>query len=235
MNSDYPNYKNVSKTNDQNINLSENFVSAAIQYDKNDKPCHAGIAICFEGEINIFHYNGFKILLEKANKDNWYVQNKFTFFDDEDAASFLRHCRKILKNYDEKKGISPNYGFYYNGAYFEDGKYYSDISDFQYMTCVGFCLAVITGAIEAEQFFNHEEWNDADHLKRDWFENYMESYLEGEDTETIEKIKKHVRRIPPIDYFTSSFCTTIPIKYTDVKVIRDEIHHYVKDNFIKSV
>lgn len=200
-----------------NYDLTENFVAAALKFD-NKEPVHAGIAICIEGELYIFHYAGVEINLEILDESKWYIENRLNFIKPDEVIAFFVYCENI------KKEASPSYGFNYNGAFFkEDGSYFSEVEDFQFMTCVGFCLAVITGAIEGHKYIIHEEWDMADHEKDVYFLKHIDSLLDSVEFEIRKRIKNELRRIYPIDYFSASFIDKIPIGKLDIEEIKQDV------------
>lgn len=209
----------------RNHSLDLDFVAAAIKYDiEKEVAYHAGIAICMAGHLSIFHYNGTEILLEAMNPDKWYIDKVFDFITHEEVASFYIYCEDI------KKEARPEYGFCYNGSYFkEDGTYYSDTEDFQFMSCVGFCLNVITGAIEGKQYLQHEDWEMADHEKDAYFQKYLDGYLDSVPREKRNRIKKMQRRIYPMDYFTSAFINSAPIAKTQIDLLNPSVSDAVKE------
>jgi hypothetical protein len=192
----------------------EDFVAAAVEYNASNKEViHSGIIICFEGQAFLFHYNGHAIELEEFPKNgNWYVDKHYDFIPSQDVIPFYYHCLNIK---DEAK---PSYGFNYNGSYFkgEGGSYFSEVEDFQFMTCVGFCLNVITGMIEAHTYILHEEWTLADSEKDPYFLEYMEAALEGVSKQKQDQLKTSQRRIFPHDYLACSLINEIPISKKDV-------------------
>lgn len=205
--------KKISKSFD--YDLSEDFVAAAIKIE-NDEAVHAGIAICMDEDLYIFHYAGAKIELELMDKDKWYIENKLSFIDSEEVIAFFVYCENI------KNHADPSYGFNYNGSYFlEDGSYFSEVEDYQFMTCVGFCLAVLTGAIESKKYLEHEDWEMADHEKDYYFMQHIESLLDSVDPAVKNRIKKNLRRIFPIDYFTATLITNLPVRKVEIDKIKD--------------
>lgn len=224
-------FENVTRTDDCSIDRSVNFVALAIKYNSKKVPAHAGIAICCDKKIYIFHFdlNGIS-LLEEPN--DWFIQKPLSFLNHLMSASFFNHCNKIYTNYKELKGINPSYGFYYEGEYFKDGKYYTENNHQQFMTCVGFCLAVITGGIESDQYIKHEDWVSAQHESRPLYEEYMEGFLEGENDAVKAHFKNNSKRISPLDYFTTAFCKNIPVTLADVNKRSKKVNKHLIDNFL---
>ncbi|PRD56749.1 hypothetical protein [Sphingobacterium gobiense] len=215
--------KKISKSYD--YSLDEYFVAAAIRFDNGDAT-HAGIAICIEGKLYIFHYAGAEIILEELDEDKWYIENKLTFIKPKEVDAFFVYCENIQAE------ANPSYGFNYNGAYFlENGNYFSEVEDFQFMTCVGFCLAVITGAIEGHKYLMHEEWDMADHEKDAYFLEHIESLLDSVEIHVRNRIKSNLRRIYPIDYFSASFVEVVPISKKAVDDIKQDVIDSIIDKF----
>jgi len=204
--------------------LSQNFVAAAVKYDRDKNyVTHSGIAICFQRELYIFHYTGAKVKLELLDPKKWYVENKLDFIKNSEVASFYIYCEDISVE------ARPEYGFNYNGSYFlPDGKYYTEVEDYQFMSCVGFCLNVLTGAIESKCYIDYEQWTLADHEKDQYFLEHMESYLDSIPKEKRQFLKINQRRIFPIDYFTSSFFSDKPVTKVQIDTLKPKVESILK-------
>src|SRR5690606_36090156 len=98
-------------------------------------------------------------------------------------------------------------------------------------TCVGFCLAVITGAIEGHKYLMHEEWDMADHEKDAYFLEHIASLLDSVDRNVRNRIKRNLRRIYPIDYFSASFVEDVPISKDAVDGVRQDVIDSITDKF----
>ncbi len=174
--------------------------------------------------LYIFHYNGTSVELDILEPNVWYFDKPFEFIKNDEVAAFFIYCEDILND------ANPSYGFNYNGSYFkEDGRYFSSIEDYQFMTCVGFCLNVITGAIENHSYILHEEWEMADHEKDIYFQEHMDSLLNSVSREKRKLIKKNQRRIYPIEYFTSSFIDAIPISKKSIEEVLPTVNQAISE------
>jgi len=207
--------------------LKENFVAAAIKYrSENHEVDHAGIAICLNENLYIFHFNGIGIRLDILDPKKWFIENKLDFIKSKEVASFFVYCEEISKE------CKPEYGYVYNGSFFlPDGKYFSEVEDYQFMTCVGFCINVLTGAIENNKYLLHEDWELADHEKGVYFEKYMEGILESIPESKRKILKNNQRRIDPMDYFTSSFVYEKPISKASIDSLKPSVEKAIRNKF----
>ncbi|MDM8177761.1 hypothetical protein QT327_25995 [Olivibacter sp. 47] len=98
---------------------------------------------------------------------------------------------------------------------------------------MGFCLNVITGAIEGKSYILHEEWELPDHEKDDYFQEHMDSLMNSIPVEKRAFLKKNQRRIYPIDYFTSSFVNEIPISKKSIDELNPLVEQAIKDEVVK--
>lgn len=216
--------KRISKSFD--YDLQSNFVAAAIKYNFIKSYAeHAGLAICLDGELYIYHYTGAKIKLDKLDPEKWFIESKFDFIEEEEVESFYIHCETIMKDAD------PTYGFFYNGEYFDsEGKYCAENTRYQFMSCVGFCISVLTGAIENDNFILHDEWEMSDSDKDAYFQEHMESLLDTSGIKDRSYFKNNQRRIYPIEYFVSSF-VPIPARKIDIDGLRPVVEGIINKKY----
>lgn len=192
--------------------LDEYFVSAACQINEEGEAKHAGIVIHCEEGYYLFHYGGEDVELCNALDDEWYFQKSFDFILPDFCGEFLGHCKKIKEN------SNPKYGFFYQGSYYEDGKYYSENGLPEYMTCVGFCINVIKGFIEADEYFQYTDWTN-EHINEGYINHMVEKMRLINPKINPEHIKENIRRISPPEFIASAFLDEIPIRRANVNEI----------------
>ena len=204
-------------------NLQINFVGAAVKFDdSNETINHSGIVICLEEKLYIFHFDSIETRLDPL-EGKWYFDKKFEFIFPEDVPAFYSYCQRI------KEKSSPKYGFNYNGSFFRDnGEYFSNVKDYEFMTCVGFCLNVITGFIESNLYIQYEDWSIPSG-ERDWyFQEKWENYEDIIPQEERKNIKDKQRRIYPIEFISTSFLNSYPISKDSIDLIKPYVSDSIK-------
>jgi len=202
-----------------NEDLPDNLIAAAIWLDDGKEPVHAGIFIRYHGENKFFHYPGYdKVELEEDDSfdiDGWYFHKKLTVVDEALLPSILTHCEIVVKE------AKPEYGYYYMGEmYDESGDFISHLKAPQFMTCVGICLNFLKYCLRGKDFVEYEDW-DISSVELSRGEEFVEYFIKKIKTKfphvDIDKFKKGIRRIWPIEYLTAAFDKTIPVKkeFTD--------------------
>lgn len=208
------------------VHADESMVAAAL-YVEACEPSHAALIIRHNGKIQAFHYYG-SVLLEipqMLEEDQLLI-----FIKELDCVppmlvpSFLAHCELI------KEQAKPVYGFFYDPRSYYDlsGKFQNAGSFPEYMTCVGFCLTVIQSYLIDDQYLYYDDWDqtslDVDPTRTAY---QMLSIQRNYPDLKPEDLKKSVRRILPIEYFSAGYANKIPVrkKFTDrqILVIKDEI------------
>lgn len=175
---------------------------------------HAAFVIRHENNLLEFHYTGEKIELVNLRRD-YYHKITDTIHPDE-VASFIAKCINIRKN------AKPEYGYFYSGeSYDEHGNHQSDNSLGERMTCVGFCLNVLKGFLENEDYLSYEDWDSTTHEEEGYLEWYCETY-----NLNIEDVKSSHRRITPREFLTSGFFITIPIRKHQIDSKIQEVNEH---------
>ena len=207
------------------VKLPKDFVAAAVAVDRNGNAYHAGLVISYKGQVCVFHYTGSSIVLQPVPEDDWYLHKHLDFIHEEDVPAFVIHCQSI------KKDANPKYGYYFGGDYYVDGKYFSETEASEIMTCAGFCLNVLLGFIEADEYLAVEDWdaNDPDtrytvyvhgqpeHLTADeYIEYYVNAVKKIYQPDELAVLKKNLRRIYPIQYLASAFMENLPIRKSEI-------------------
>ena len=140
-------------------------------------------------------------------KAKWYFHKNADLFKTtaEESSAFLAHCKIILKE------ASPELGYFFDGSYYKDGKYFSKSNIGEYMTCVGFCVRAIDGYLENKEYFAYTDWTeDKQSLKH--FEYFIQKQKLTNPKIDPAQYKKHLRRIKPSDFSASAFITDLPIR-----------------------
>lgn len=198
------------------VELIENMVAAAV-YVEGGMPSHAALIIRHNQETRVFHFFG-SVLLEQAY--DVIEEGRFIFVRELDfipsflVPSFIAHCELI------EKEAKPQYGFFYDprSFYGPDGRFRNAGSFPEYLTCVGFCLAVIQSYLVNEEFLFYTDWDHSTldvQIERTAFQ--MLEITKNYPNLMIEDLKNAVRRILPIEYFSGAYSDKRPVRksFTD--------------------
>lgn len=200
--------------------IPNNIIAAATFINDTGMAEHAGIFVKYNNTPLLLHWFGKDILFEKVDpsidsRHGWYFHKKFVFSLPRTISSFIVHCNEI------KEESNPQYGYFYPGSYYDsNGKYYNDDEENrhpEYMTCVGFCLNVIKGFIEQEDYIQYRDWTAANSLDDEYLANTIKIIRAYHPDISVEEISENARRIKPVEYLAAAFSENIPVtkKYTD--------------------
>jgi hypothetical protein len=194
--------------------LPEKFVSAIVKIDRSGTIFHAGIAVGSEEGRHMFHFTSKhlkKIDLEYCVN---YYQREFETIPSYLSDAFYVHCMEAMES------STPEYGKFYNGTYFKDGKIINPDEEAPFrMSCVGFCLGVLNGWDTESTFIIHEDWTADNSLTEGELRyeqeslKHLYSYLSDED------LLIDIRRIKPSEYLASAYLTTTPVTKESVEPI----------------
>ncbi len=212
------------------VDSDESLVAAAL-YVQAGEPSHAALIIRHNGTIQAFHLYG-SVLLEipqMLEEDQLLIFIKeLDFIPPMLVPSFLAHCELI------KDQAKPVHGFFYDPRSYYDlsGKFQNAGSFPEYLTCVGFCLTVIQSYLIEDQYLHYDDWDhttlDVDPTRT---ANQMLNIQRNYPDLKPEDLKKAVRRILPIEYFSAGYANKIPVRknFTDrqIIVVKDEISRKV--------
>jgi len=166
-------------------------------------PTHAAIIINYKEELILFHYTGYDIEYSIVSDEYYHRVTKLIAQDE--IPSFIALCKNIQKK------ANPSYGFFYSGeSYDTNGDHLSNSDTGERMTCVGFCLNVLKGFLEAD-YIEYSDWTEASHED----DQYLERYCTNHQLE-IESIRSSHRRINPRECLASAFFNNLPIQKVDI-------------------
>lgn len=209
--------KSLLKTDE--VNLKNYFVAAAVEINAFGQARHAGIVFHCEEGYFLFHFKG-NIDLEE-NPVGWYFHKSINFILPEFCDQFLGHCRKI------QKYAKPKLGMFYPGSYYKDGKYFTENNEAEYMSFVGFCINVIKGFLEADEYFEYKDWNGID-FKRHYLEDILKDYKAFKPDITEDDIAAHIRRITPPEFISFAFLEKLPIRRAEVRKIHNVVSEAIR-------
>ena len=124
------------------------------------------------------------------------------------------HCIEAIKS------STPEYGKFYNGTYFKDGKIINPDEEAPFrMSCVGFCLGVLNGWNTEDTFIAHEDWT-ADNSLTEAELRYEQSNLKRLYSYLSEyEPLTDIRRIKPSEYLAGAYLRTTPVSKASVAPI----------------
>lgn len=196
---------------------TSNFVAIGNLIDHELKSCHAAIIIQKDKELFEFHFDGEMVELKTIEDD--YYHKILSIIKPDDIPSFLGYCQMV-----EEKA-NPIYGYFYSGQSYDpiDGHHICDNNLSEIMTCVGFCLNVLTGFILEDEFLKFSDWpsqpENSEYLKK-----FCTKY-----NKDINDIASSHRRITPREILISAFYTTLPIRKKDIDSKKLAIEEHFKN------
>ncbi len=194
-------------------------VGAAIFPDDNGYPFHAAIFVVKGEEKSVFHFDAVNLLESKLGECRGFLFKEFSSILPKEAGAFLVCCREAINN------SAPGYNYYYNGGYFtRDGQFVGiDGEPSYHMTCVGFCLGVLKGWFEGEDYIAYEDWQASNTLSADKIAEELAKlkYIYGGFSD--EELAENIRRIKPIEYLASAFFNNHPIHKSETDKISGKI------------
>lgn len=221
-----------------NPNLPESFVAAAVKVDNAGIAHHAGLVISTSGKYYLFHYTGEIVILDIVPNGKWYFHKNLSFITNEEVLAFYAHCKIISTK------ANPSYGYFYSGSYYtEEGQYFSESGIPEFMTCVGFCINVVLGFIESDEYFVYSDWSEdsvknahgvfANHI--DYFNWFIsQPNVQGQNID-IQLFKENLRRINPAEYVASAYLEIIPIRKKAIDEIIANVEAVIEHKRINSI
>lgn len=198
--------------------LPDSFVAASVKINEKGVAYHAGIVIKHGGISYLFHYTGEDVLIEESPNGDYYFHKDFIFIKGPITASFLAHCHLIKEN------AVPEYNYFYSGSYYDtNGRYFSNIDMPECMTCVGFCINVIKGYIEEDEYFQFSDWTKESAESVEFLNRHIQRLLVKHPTADVNLLIDNMRRICPDEYLASAFLYKLPITKTKVDQIIENI------------
>jgi len=213
--------------------LPEKFVAAAVQLGANGRIHHSAIAVGSEYGKHIFGFNSARIETTSMEYSRMYYQKSFDNVPPHLSEAFYVHCNEAAKN------CAPEYGYFYNGTYFKDGKLINAEECGPYrMTCVGFCLAILQGwHTDNGEFIIYEDWNENNSMLE--IEAIVEIKKLKEDFPYMEEdeLRDGMRRIRPAEYLSCAFVDEIPVTKALIEPIAKAVNEVAAEiaHEIKSV
>lgn len=194
---------------------TSDFVAIACQ----EAHVHSHSLIIIQKDSKLYQFDFISEVSLKDIEDDCY--HKVTNVIDSDLVpSFLTYCKVIAKR------AKPKFGFFYSGEYYDSiGNYSSTSNVGETMTCVGFCLNVLKGFLNEQDYIKYQDWDESSYaLTPDYLEDYVK-----EHNLKIEDISASHRRITPLELLTSAFFTKLPIRKKDIDSKIEYVRETIKD------
>ncbi|WP_316845531.1 hypothetical protein [Pedobacter psychrodurus] len=202
------------------------FVAISVTADEKGNAVHSGLLIRHDDQVYFFHYNKEKVLLNEVDISlaERVFHKELSIIDRKLIRAFINHCRII------EHTAQPNYGYFYGGSFYEDGEYHSDSPFPQLMTCVGFCINVITGFLEEKKYIEHTDWEPVSEKAEQYFQDFVATFKASHTEADIENLKKDMRRIKPSELLASGYFSELPIRKTSTDTVKPSLEEILKAN-----
>ncbi len=212
----------------ESVDLTVPFVAAAVQIDATGRAGHAGFVIhTSNNNYYLFHYTSEEVLMQDIPPCPWFFHKKLDFISNDEVNAFLAHCTFIKQN------ARPEYGCFYDGSFYDsEGNFFSENDFPEVMTCVGFCLNVIVGFIESDEYLQYNDWTDSNSLRNpeEYFETFINEFEELMNALptplpiNIPQLRASLRRIRPDEYLAAAYLKNIPIPKSDIDSILGDVN-----------
>jgi hypothetical protein len=195
-----------------NENRSSDFVAiGSLEHNKN--LYHSGLVIQYDGAMYEFHYNC-EIEYEPMIESWHYIISKFIVSDE--IPSFIAMCQNVKEN------ANPLFGYFYSGESYDVHGNHQSLSDLgERMTCVGFCLNILSGFLE-EDYLTYTDWDASSHGDT----SYLKEHCTKHNLD-ITKISGSYRRITPKELLISALSAKLPIRKHDIESVIPSFDDYL--------
>ncbi len=208
--------------------IDKNFIGFIVTIDERGVANHSGLIICFLGKTHLFHYLPKGVFLEEVDLEqsntNYYYK-EITLIDKKLIRAFLIHCKIVTST------STPTYGFFITGSYYENGVYHTEDKTPQIMTCVGFCINVITGFLEEKSYIEVTDWTEVSKGLQDWFDKYLIEFKNEFPEVNEASLRKNLRRIKPSELISSAYFNSLPVR----KIQTDQVKPIVEAVFKSTI
>lgn len=190
------------------------FVGIAIKLNADGVAIHAGLLIKHSNNHLILHYIPDDVQVTSI-PGPWYYHKTLSLIDPLFVLAFRSYCDWVVEN------ANPEYGYIYTGClYNENGQYFSETAVPEIMTCVGFCISVIKGFIDAEEYFQYTDWGISSVDDDEYLEFFVNKFSGIYSPEEMKNLENNIRRILPVELLASAFIDDeLPIRKTAVDAI----------------
>lgn len=202
---------------------TKHFVGVGVEINALGITRHVGLVFFCDDGYFLFHFNGSDVEIEEEPL-GWYFK-KLDFINSEFCNQFFGHCKKI------KDIAKPVNGYFYPGSYYSsDGVYCTNLGLPEYMSCVGFCINVVKGFIEADEYFHYQDWTNLNgEFDKKYISDFIEKYKKIRPDMNEELISNNIRRITPPEYLASAYLEELPIRRNAVRNILNLVTQAIRE------
>lgn len=211
-----------------NADNSKNYVAVALYINASGEGQHSGLLINFNNELKLFHFTSREVLIEDfedLDEGKWYYYKSLDIIHPDEVETFLHHCKLIAEK------SAPKWALVFDGSYFKNGVYFTNSGLKEYTTCVGFCINVVKGFLDSDEYINLDDWDSSS--TDSWRDAYTQTFTnmllklkaENPDIKNIEE--NFVKRITPIEYSVSAYFLNLPIRKLDLDPHVPKMEGYV--------
>ncbi|MFC3562153.1 hypothetical protein [Pedobacter jamesrossensis] len=211
----------------KNFSPTGNFVAISVTVNDLGQAHHSALIIRYNGINYYYHFDKHDVHLKpfELKLADKVFHKRLEIIDERLIASFLNHCKIIAKT------AKPQYGYFYGGSFYENGVYHTDKNLPQLMTCVGFCINVLTGFVEEKNYLEYSDWQVVTNKAEKWFNDFVVELKKKFPKVDVEELRKDFRRIKPSELISSAYFNKLPIR----KVQTDSVKVIVEEAFKASV
>lgn len=204
--------------------LPLNLMGIAIHVNPERNRLHSGIFIRYNGQGYFFHYTGEGIFLSPSLENDWLLFNEFT-----GITPFIPSVFAFFNRV--KRNSKPRYFQFYAGALYDSTGKLKDLNGLpEYMTCVGFCLAVIKNILLGKDFIDYNDWPVGHGVGDEAIKNFFnDKIVPHYPTLTFIDFSQGVRRIKPLEYLTASYSNSMPVSKTFTDMYQAFVRNDIKE------
>jgi hypothetical protein len=181
---------------------------------------HIGLIFKKGNDIYFTHYINKNISFEKIDLEERQIYYVFNEIKHIDTAAYLDTmisvCQRIQRDFISNKLV---YNFHYDGDFFTKINGVYTLEHTKMITCVSYILCLLkTFMFGKTDYLKYDDW-DAENLEDKWINKYLDSINIEKNVENVKEYRKYLRRIPPLDVFTTTFLDK-PLPYLRTDVVK---------------
>jgi len=215
---------------------TKDYIGISITMNSQGIGYHSGIIICSDEIIYHFHFTGQMIYEEfgPVVPNNIYIKELKIL-----NTALVTTYKAIAEIIYEDAVI--DYGIVFDKSFFKpDGSYYATNGIPNVVTCVGFCIKVISAFLyNQEEYLNVDDWDTTslESIENDlpglveYTIDYLNQVVPGLSDELLQTL---VKRIRPSELTSSAFYNSLPVAKGNIDTIRPAIENYLLAEYLAS-